>query len=227
MSPTRVLREPRRRAPAQHHPDAGPGPAEPVRRAADRARYSEWALTRGRRVAFWALTVVWVAVVARFWLWWLEPSHRGVLGLYLAASVPLLYPTTVLPSFYWFFVGRMRRPVHTAPTPGRRVALITLCVPSRESLDVIAGQLARDDASVHYPHDSWSSTRAPRPRSRALAHKHGVHYFTRRGEPTLEPTGPPFQAKTKAGNVNAWLDPSSRSRARLRGLRPARHRPSP
>ena len=56
--------------------------------------------------------------------------------------VPLAYLTTVLPSFYWFFVGRMRRPVHMEPAPDRpRVALITLCVPSHETLDVIAAQL--------------------------------------------------------------------------------------
>ena len=73
-------------------------------------------------------------------------STSGALGLYLAATVPLAYLTTVLPSFYWFFVARMRRPVHIVPAPGRRVAMITLCVPSHESLDVIAAQLRGADA---------------------------------------------------------------------------------
>jgi cellulose synthase (UDP-forming) len=33
-----------------------------------------------------------------------------------------------------------------------------------------------------------------------------VRYFTRKGMPLWNQPGPPFQAKTKAGNVNAWLD---------------------
>ena len=33
----------------------------------------------------------------------------------------------------------------------------------------------------------------------------GVSYFTRHGRGWNQPP-PPFQAKTKAGNVNAWLD---------------------
>ncbi len=203
MSPTRVLREPASaRAGAASSTRA---PARQSRFVAPRTVRSERALTRGRRVAFWALTVVWVAVVARFWLWWLEPSHRGALGLYLAASVPLAYLTTVLPSFYWFFVGRMRRPVQMAPTPGRRVALITLCVPSHETLDVIADQL-RAMTQVRYPHDSWVLDEGADPDVERLALELGVHYFTRKGKPLWNQPGPPFQAKTKAGNVNAWLD---------------------
>ena len=33
-----------------------------------------------------------------------------------------------------------------------------------------------------------------------------MRYFTRKGLPLWNQPGPPFQAKTKAGNVNAWLD---------------------
>src|SRR4051794_7796436 len=115
---------------------------------------SRSALSRRERVVYWALTLLWVVVVARFWTWWLRPEHHGALGLYLAASVPLAYLTTVLPSFYWFFVGRMRRPEHMEPAPDRRVAMITLCVPSHETLDVISAQLEAL-TRVRYPHDSW------------------------------------------------------------------------
>jgi len=72
------------------------------------------ALSRGERAVYWALTLLWVVVVARFWTWWLRPEHHGALGLYLAATVPLAYLTTVLPSFYWFFVGRAEEPAGAA-----------------------------------------------------------------------------------------------------------------
>jgi cellulose synthase/poly-beta-1,6-N-acetylglucosamine synthase-like glycosyltransferase len=162
-------------------------------------------LSRRQRVVFWALTALWLVVVAQFWLWWLRPEHRGALGLFVVASIPMAYLTTGLPSFYWFFVGRMRRPVHIAPRRGRRVALITLCVPSHETLDVIAEQL-RALAAVRYPHDSWVLDEGADPAVEKLAGELGVRYFTRKGKPIWNQASPPFQAKTKAGNVNAWLD---------------------
>jgi cellulose synthase (UDP-forming) len=203
LSSTRVLREP---TPARAGA-ATLAPAPALRRRAVPARTvrSERALTRGQRIVFWALSLLWLAVVVRFWAWWLEPSHRGALGLFLAASIPLAYLTTILPSFYWFFVGRMRRPVHMDPTPGRRVALITLCVPSHETLDVIADQL-RAMTEVRYPHDSWVLDEGADPDVERIALELGVRYFTRKGMPLWNQPGPPFQAKTKAGNVNAWLD---------------------
>jgi cellulose synthase (UDP-forming) len=146
-----------------------------------------------------------VGVVGNFWAWWLRPEHQGALGLYIVTTAALAYLSTFLPSFYWFFVRRMRRPVHMAPAPGRRVAMITLCVPSHETLDVITEQL-KALKSVRYPHDSWVLDEGADPNIEALAHKLGVRYFTRKGQPIWNQPGPPFQAKTKAGNVNAWLD---------------------
>ncbi len=166
---------------------------------------SEWALSKGRRHTHRVLWVAWTAICVRFWLWWWEPAHVGALGLHLAASLPLFYLTTFLPSFYWFFVGRMRRPLHRAPRPGRRVALITPCVPSHESVEVIRAQLQALTA-VRYPHDSWILDEGDDPRIRALAAEYGVRHFSRRGVAPWNEAGPPFQAKTKAGNVNAWID---------------------
>ena len=181
----------------------GPRTTTPV--APPRTVRDEAVLSRGQRVVYWALTALWAVVVLQFWRWWLAPAHRGALGLYVATSIPLAYLTTALPSFYWFFVGRMRRPVHQDPAPGRRVALITLCVPSHETIDVIADQL-RALTQVRYPHDSWILDEGADPEIEALATELGVRYFTRKGLPLWNQPGPPFQAKTKAGNVNAWLD---------------------
>ena len=180
-------------------------PARAPREFPSRTVRSLSALSSDQRAVYWALTLLWLVVLARFWTWWLRPEHQGALGLYLAATIPLAYLTTVLPSFYWFFVARMRRPVHIVPAAGRRVAMITLCVPSHESLDVIAAQLEAL-TRVRYPHDSWVLDEGGDPDVEALAAEYGVRYFTRKGRPAWNQPGPPFQAKTKAGNVNAWLD---------------------
>ncbi|MCU0314146.1 MAG: glycosyltransferase [Solirubrobacteraceae bacterium] len=162
-------------------------------------------MTRRHRAVFAGLTVLWLAVTIGFWAWWLAPSQVGTPVLYAIATACLAYLTTFLPSFYWFFVARMRRPVHQAPSAGRRVAMITLCVPSMESLDVIEAQLKALRA-VRYPHDSWILDEGDDPDVRRLAAAHGVRYFTRKDIPRWNEPRPPFQAKTKAGNVNAWLD---------------------
>jgi cellulose synthase (UDP-forming) len=172
---------------------------------AQRSARDESVLSRGQRIQYLALAALWLFVLVRFWTWWLSPAHRGALGLYVPATVALAYLTTVLPSLYWMFVGQMRRPIYVAPEPGRQVAMVTLCVPSHETYDVIAAQL-RALTRVSYPHDSWVLDEGADPAVELLAGQLGVRYFTRSGEEQYNQPGPPFQAKTKAGNVNAWLD---------------------
>ncbi len=166
---------------------------------------AEPVLSRAQRVQHAALGALWAFVVVSFWIWWLAPARRGALGLYLPATVALAYLTTVLPSLYWLFVAQMKRPAYIAPEPGLRVAMVTLCVPSHETFEVIAGQLLAL-TQVSYPHDSWVLDEGADPQVERLAHRLGVRYFTRNGLPRYNQPSPPFQAKTKAGNVNAWLD---------------------
>ncbi|HWE10835.1 MAG TPA: glycosyltransferase family 2 protein [Solirubrobacteraceae bacterium] len=163
------------------------------------------ALTRADRVQFWAIALLWAVANFAFWKWWLHQTPSSTPWLYWAETVALFYQTTLLPTVFWRFVSRMKRPVEIPPASGMRVALITLCVPAHESLDVIRAQL---DAlqSVSYPHDSWILDEGDSAQVRSLAHARGVRYFTRWGIEAWNQPRPPFQAATKAGNVNAWLD---------------------
>src|ERR1700750_1592203 len=165
----------------------------------------ERVLSGVQRAQHAALGVLWAFVVVSFWTWWLAPAHRGALGLYLPATATLGDLTTVLSSLFWFFVARMRRPVHVAPGPGRAVALITLCVPSHETIEVIARQVVAL-TQVSYPHDCWVLDEGGDERVERLAGDLGVRYFTRSGGARYNELVPPFQARTKAGNVNEWLD---------------------
>jgi cellulose synthase (UDP-forming) len=185
--------------------------SRPVRGPLEHAEPAVWkvrderVLSRVQRAEHAALGALWVFVVVSFWRWWLAPAHRGALGLYLPATAAFGYLTTVLPSLFWLFVGRMRRPVHVAPARGRRVALITLCVPSHETFEVIARQLLALTL-VSYPHDCWVLDEGADEQVEQRARSLGVGYFTRSGVPRYNQPGAPFQARTKAGNVNAWLD---------------------
>jgi cellulose synthase (UDP-forming) len=171
----------------------------------ERVVRSEPALSAGGRVVHALLGVLWLVVLVRFCTYWARPEHRGDLALFIPATLAMAYLVAGLPTFFWFFVGRMRRPVHLPAPAGLRVAVITLCVPSHESLDIIERQL-RALVRVRYPHESWVLDEGADPRVRRLAAASGVRYFTRKGVARWNQPSPPFQARTKAGNVNAWLD---------------------
>jgi cellulose synthase (UDP-forming) len=156
-------------------------------------------------LVFVGLSGAWILSNAVFWAWWLTPDHVASPWLFALFTVAFGYDATFLPSTYLYYVGQMRRPRPVQPQPGLKVALITLCVPSSESLGVIVRQLEAM-SRVEYPHESWILDEGGDPTVRAAAQRLGVRYFSRAGISQYNQPGPPFKAKTKAGNVNAWLD---------------------
>lgn len=174
----------------------------------------------GQHKQFALLAALWVVSSGYFWLWWLRPAHVGNPVMFVAVSVALFYSVTLLPSFYIFYLSRMRRPLHVAVQRAEeagvvgRVAVVTLTVPGSESLEIVRRQLEAI-ASIEYPHDSWILVdKEHSPMIEALAAEFGVSYFCRHDDATWgaervsewNSDGPPFQAKTKAGNVNSWID---------------------
>jgi cellulose synthase/poly-beta-1,6-N-acetylglucosamine synthase-like glycosyltransferase len=157
------------------------------------------------RATYLALVLLWLVANAAFWQWWLRPERAGSPWLYAVFTAAFGYQLTFLPAMYAFFTGRMRRPEARPAPRDVNVALVTLCVPGQEAIEVISAQL-RALAAVSYPHDSWILDEAGDARVRTLAESLGIRYFTRAGRPKYNQPAPPFEAATKAGNVNAWLD---------------------
>ena len=100
-----------------------------------------------QRKQYLALTALWLAVNIYFWLWWFDAGHIGNPLLYGLMSIALFYSATVLPSFYTFYLGQMRKPkaidVARAESAGvvGKVAVISLTVPGSESLEFVKRQL--------------------------------------------------------------------------------------
>jgi cellulose synthase (UDP-forming) len=186
---------------AVHQPKAARNLAPP----AGLAEATERVVTGRDRACWWLIALGWTGVTASFWIWWLHQAGHGTPWLYWPQTIAQFYLTTALPTFFFYYLYKMRRPVEQVPQAGMRVALITLCVPGHESLEVIRRQLEAL-CRVAYEHDSWVLDEGASPEVEALAKELGVRYFTRRGVARWNEPGPPFQAKTKAGNVNAWLD---------------------
>jgi cellulose synthase (UDP-forming) len=156
-------------------------------------------------IGFSALVIAWLVVNAHFWVWWLQPANIDSAWMYWSFTAAIAYSGTFLTSVYLYFVGHMRQPVPVAAGQGLHVALITLCVPGHEGFDVIERQVEAL-SRVTYPHDSWILDEGDDPRVRALAEKWNVRHFSRAGIDHYNQPGPPFKTKTKAGNVNSWLD---------------------
>lgn len=160
----------------------------------------------GRKLfAWWAILLGWTAVNVGYWTWWLPRSGSGAGWLFWPQTLATLYALTILPSFFFYYVLRARRPIEAPPPADLRVALVTLCVPRHESLEVIRGQLEALH-EVSREHESWILDEGGTPEVRAMAEELGIRYFTRAGIARWNQPGPPFQEATKAGNVNAWLD---------------------
>ena len=104
-----------------------------------------------------------------------------------------------------YFVVRAKTPGKRHAPRGKKVAVITLCVPSKESLKIIEAQL-KSMSHISYPHVSWILDEDNSKQVKVLAKKYNVKHFSRKGISKYNQEYPPFKAKTKAGNVNAWLD---------------------
>lgn len=148
-----------------------------------------------------------------FWQWWFGIDVETWL-LYIPFSAAWMYETTILGIATLFFCWHIKVPAQKIASPSLRVSLITLTVPGSESTETVEKQL-RAMAKVTYPHESWLLVdKVHSLEHLALCKKYGVKYFSRHDTDTWgnqqislwNQLVPPFKAKTKAGNVNAWLD---------------------
>ncbi len=147
---------------------------------------------------------IWIASALWMWSWWLSGNHTRFLPLFIPLTLALLYEFAILPSTFLYFVFRARKPKLRIAPKGKKVAVISLCVPSVESLDIVEDQL-RAMANITYPHDSWILDEGNNMAIKKLAKQYGVKHFSRKGIKAYNMPEAPFQKKTKAGNVNAWL----------------------
>jgi cellulose synthase (UDP-forming) len=147
----------------------------------------------------WALCVLWM------WVWWFAASNVRFMPLFIPLSIALIYEFVFLPSSFLYFLLKAKKPQKRLAPKNQKVAVISLCVPSSESISIVDEQLAAM-AAIKYPHDSWILDEGNSKEIKKLAKKYGVKHFSRKGIEKYNQQIPPYQEKTKAGNVNAWLN---------------------
>lgn len=105
----------------------------------------------------------------------------------------------------WLSMALMRVPSPLPPDPTWRVAVVTTFVPGLEPLDMLRRSV-RAMVAVDGEHDTWVLDEGDDPAVRELCLELGARHFTRLGASRHQQPSGPFQARSKHGNYNAWLD---------------------
>ena len=161
-------------------------------------------LLRSRRRTILILPL-WIIAIGWFWIWWIFQVKKSFLPLYVPLSLALFYETVILPSSLLFFTFIAKVPRNRRAPKNKKIAVISLCVPSSESLKVIEKQF-QAMSQIAYPHDNWILDEGNSKAVKLLARKYKIKYFSRKGISKYNQKTFPYEAKSKAGNVNAWID---------------------
>lgn len=129
------------------------------------------------------------------------PTHQGAY-----ATLTLLLAIVWINYFgRWFLLPGMRAPAPVAAPAGLRVAVVTTFVPQAEPLAMLA-HTVRALVALDYPHDTWVLDEGDDERVKRLCEQLGAHHFSRLHLPQYRTAQGLFQARSKHGNYNAWLD---------------------
>lgn len=169
------------------------------------ARLLAPALPLRERVVVAVLSVGWLASLAVFWIWWLQPEHRTVLAGLVVNSILLLY-LTCLPAYFLLAVNRLRRVDPSVPVPAVRVAFVVTKAPSepwpvaRATLEAMLAQRFPG----HY--DVWLCDEDPTTETVDWCTARSVLVSTRRGIAAYHRPSWPRRTRCKEGNLAYFYD---------------------
>lgn len=154
------------------------------------------------KLVFGALACLWIAALAQFWIWWLQPGHNIGLERFILNTVLVAW-TTLVPGYFLGMLFRARVPnPNLALPPNWRVAMVVTKAPSEPAQVVRKTLLAM--LAQHYPHDTWLADEDPTPEMIDWCNRHGIRISTRRDVPRYHRTTWPRRTRCKEGNL-AWF----------------------
>ncbi|MEZ0167519.1 glycosyltransferase family 2 protein [Microvirga sp. TS319] len=150
------------------------------------------------------LGLLWLASLAIFWVWWLDPSHNIATGRYVFVSLILGW-LSFCPLYFLvvFYFGKVPNSDIVVPD-NYRVAMVVTKAPS-EPFDVVRMTL---EAMLRqtYPHDTWLADEDPQPQTIAWCKAHGVKISTRKGCSDYHRAAWPRRTRCKEGNLAFFYD---------------------
>lgn len=157
-----------------------------------------------QKVEHVALSALWLAVLAYFWGWWLQPAHNiGTVGFVLVSLV--LAWVTLMPFYFLAIFTNAKVPAPSLAAPYElRVAMIVTKAPS-EPFAVVRETLEAMRRQTH-PHDTWLADEDPSPETLAWCQEHGVLLSTRKGRQDYHRKTWPRRTRCKEGNLAFFYD---------------------
>ena len=161
-------------------------------------------LTGRAKAQYVAGALIWLATLAFFWAWWLEPEHNNGTMSFVVVSALLAW-TTLLPLYFVVIFFRSVKPAGPLQvSPGTRVAMVVTKAPS-EPFAVVAETL-ECMLSQDYPHDTWLADEGPAPDTVAWCERRGVRISTRKGREDYHRLTWPRRTRCKEGNLAFFYD---------------------
>ncbi|HLJ03408.1 MAG TPA: glycosyl hydrolase [Solirubrobacteraceae bacterium] len=202
-------------APTRTRPTPETRPAPPLeppverRRRRRRHRHNRHlrdALSRPQRLSLLCFALAWMLLSAAAWSWWLKPANVGTpVGYWLNTSL-LFVESLLLPSWFFSWLWRMRRPDPSLAVPDLRVAMVVTKAPSepwavvRETLEAMLSQ------DFPYGYDVWLADESPSEVTYHWCAQHGVRVSTREGVAEYHQATWPRRTKCKEGNLAYFYD---------------------
>ena len=151
---------------------------------------------------------LWLAALAWFWAWWLQPGHMQTLGRWVLVTGILAW-ITLIPAYYIVLFARARlcaadaRDLPVAP----RVAMVVTKAPSEPFAIVertLKGALSQRLPDGCQTFDVWLADEDPDDETRAWCAAHGVRISCRKGIDAYHRAQWPRRTRCKEGNL-AWF----------------------
>src|SRR5579862_6081121 len=164
-------------------------------------------MSRSQGRTFRILVGIWLLALGWFWTWWLQPDH-AISWQGTVISTGLIGWTVLLPGWFFFFAGRMRRPNPDLAPPAGRVAMVVTKAPQepwhvvKRTLLAMLGQRLVGGR----PFDVWLADENPDLETRQWCQAHGVQLSCRRGVDGYNNTTWPGRKQCKEGNLRYFYE---------------------
>ncbi len=154
---------------------------------------------------FLLLTGSSLSAIAYFLSYWFSGGDWVSHPVIFSVLTLILLATVLNDQVGWLLLPLMRKPGPPGRPSSWKVAAVTTFVRGAESIEMLA-ESVEALAAMDYPHDTWVLDEGDSEDVRALCRRLGAHHFSRKGRPQYQTERGPFQARSKHGNYNAWLE---------------------
>jgi cellulose synthase (UDP-forming) len=162
-------------------------------------------MTPKQKLRYRLLVLIWLVNLVVFWVWWLQKGHIVTFVGIIINSLMLLW-STILPAYYFYFVGRMRRPNPNLNLPLGMVAIIVTKAPSEPWAVVKKTLEAMKAQDFPSPFDVWLADEDPTQETLQWCAANNVKVSCRKGAGGYHNKRWPRRERCKEGNLSYFYD---------------------